>query len=173
MSLQYKFFSIPIPYGQDVEDGMNAFLRSIRLVHVHREIVCQDNRHYWAVSVEYLTGTAGEPRRSEAAKRKIDYKEELSPENFAVFAKLREWRKTAATREAVQLYAVFMNEQLAAMVERRVTTKSELMAIDGVGEARSSKYGDEVLAILRESFANTGSGQCETDRESVPEDSLS
>jgi hypothetical protein len=56
MSLQYKFFSIPIPYGQDVEDGMNAFLRSVRLVHVHREIVCQDNRHYWAISVEYLTG---------------------------------------------------------------------------------------------------------------------
>jgi hypothetical protein len=110
MSLQYKFFSIPIPwivssrddflfsgkedelfmkgvyssgtgpeekanltqpgakrarddtiYGQDVEDGINAFLRNVRLVHVHREIVCQDNRHYWAVSVEYLTGTAGEP----------------------------------------------------------------------------------------------------------------
>ena len=99
-----SFFSIPIRYGQDVEDGMNAFLRSVRLVHVHREIVCQDSRHYWAVSVEYLTGMAGEPRRSEAAKRKIDYKEELIPENFAVFARLREWRKAAAAREAVQLY---------------------------------------------------------------------
>jgi superfamily II DNA helicase RecQ len=171
MSLQYKFFSIPIPYGQDVEDGMNAFLRSVRLVHVHREIVCQDNRHYWAVSVEYLTGTAGEPRRSEAAKRRIDYKEELSSENFAVFARLREWRKAAAAREAVQLYAVFMNEQLAAMVEKRVTTKSALLAIDGVGEARASKYGDEVLAILREAFADARGEQGEADREPVREDS--
>jgi superfamily II DNA helicase RecQ len=167
MSLQYKFFSIPIPYGQDVEDGMNAFLRSVRQVHVHREIVCQDNRHYWAVSVEYLTGTDKDARKSEAVKRKIDYKEELSPENFAVFARLREWRKVAAAREAVQLYAVFMNEQLAAMVERRVTTKSALMAIDGVGDARVSKYGEEVLAILREAFPDAGGHQDEANREPV------
>jgi superfamily II DNA helicase RecQ len=147
---------------------MNAFLCGVRLMHVHREIVCQDDRHYWAVSVEYLTGTgsAGETRRSEAMKRKIDYKEELSPENFAVFARLREWRKTAAAREAVQLYTVFMNEQLAEMVEKRVTTREALMAIDGVGAARLAKYGDEVLAILREEFGTTGP-EHENGKESV------
>jgi hypothetical protein len=42
MALQYRFFSIPIPYGQEMEDSMNTFLRGVRLVHVHREIVCQD-----------------------------------------------------------------------------------------------------------------------------------
>jgi superfamily II DNA helicase RecQ len=170
MSLQYKFFSIPIPYGQEVEESMNTFLRGVRLVHVHREIVCQDDRHYWAVSVEYLTGADKDVRKSELAKRKIDYKEELSPENFAVFAKLREWRKAAAAREAVQLYTVFMNEQLAEMVEKRVTTKNALLEIEGVGNARLAKYGEEVLAILRAEFARMGIAD-EKSEESVPVDS--
>jgi superfamily II DNA helicase RecQ len=166
MALQYKFFSIPIPYGQEVEESMNSFLRGVRLVHVHREIVCQDDRHYWAVSVEYLSGTVNDAGKHEQGKRKIDYKEELSPENFAVFARLREWRKAAAAREAVQLYAVFMNEQLAEMVEKRVTTKDALMAIEGVGTARLAKYGDELLAILREEFVVTGAAH-EDGKESV------
>jgi superfamily II DNA helicase RecQ len=90
------------------------------------------------------------------AKRKIDYKEELSPENFAVFAKLRDWRKETAVKEAVQLYTIFMNEQLATMVEKRVTSKSELLAIDGIGNGKVEKYGDAVLAILNAEFTRMG-----------------
>jgi hypothetical protein len=64
-----------------------------------------------------------------------------------------------------------MNEQLAAMVEKRVTSKKALMEIDGVGEARVSKYGDEALAILRDAFTGTGSEQGEADRADVSKDS--
>ena len=153
MPLQYKFFAVPIPYGLDDEETLNAFLKTVRLVHVHREIVCQDARHYWAVAVEYLSGTGVASHKAvESVKKKIDYKEILSSEDFVVFSRLREWRKTTAIREAIQLYAVFMNEQIVAMVKNRVTSKAALLEIDGVGAARVNKYGDEVLAILRECF---------------------
>ena len=171
MPLQYKFFAVPIPYGLDDEETLNAFLKSVRLVHVHREIVCQDARHYWAVAVEYLSGAGGTPHKTiEQAKKKIDYKEILSPEDFAVFSKLREWRKVTAIREAIQLYAVFMNEQIAAMVKNRVTSKAGLLEIDVIGSARVSKYGDEVLAILRESFPQEQLHH-EESQEPVPQDS--
>jgi superfamily II DNA helicase RecQ len=140
MPLQYRFFSVPIPYGPDEEDSLNSFLRDVRLVHVHWEIICQDGRYYWVVSVKYMTGQGGDARKGDYPKRK-DYKEALSPDNFTVFAKFREWRKVAAAREAVQLYAVFTNEQIAEMVEKRVTAKNALMGIDGVGKARAAKYG--------------------------------
>jgi superfamily II DNA helicase RecQ len=153
MSLQYKFFTLPIPGDLDMEEELNAFLRGVRVASVRREIVRQEERNYWAIIVEYTIGGAKDERRvSEPGKRKVDYKEELSPEDFTVFAKLRDWRKETAAREAVQLYNVFMNEQLAAMVEKRITSRTALMALDGVGHAKVEKYGDAVLAILHEAF---------------------
>ena len=62
--------------------------------------------------------------RSDLSKKKIEYKEVLSPEDFSIYAKLRDWRKETAAREAVQLYNVFMNEQMAVMVQKRVNSKA-------------------------------------------------
>ena len=50
-------------------------------------------------------------------KNKVDYKEILTPEQFAVFARLRELRKEIASREAVPVYTIFTNEQLSQMVQ--------------------------------------------------------
>ena len=152
MSLQYKFFSIPVICAAEIEEELNTFLRTIQTITIHRELISQENRFYWAIAVEYMTGTRKDVRKSELTKKKIDYKEVLSPEDFSIFAKLRDWRKETAAREAVQLYTVFMNDQLAAMVKKRVTTKAGLRELDGVGEARMQKYGDGVLAILKEAF---------------------
>lgn len=167
MALQVKFFSIPVKYEEDAEAELNAFLKSVRLITIQRELVCQENRFYWAVAVEYAEGDGKTAMKSGAAKKKIDYKEVLSPENFAIFARLRDWRKETAAREAAQLYNVFMNDQLAAMVEKRITTKKGLMEIEGVGEARVEKYGDAVLAILKEEFAKLGEKN-ETADQSAP-----
>ncbi len=72
----------------------------------------------------------------------------LSPEDFAVFSKLREVRKALAERDAVPPYAVFTNEQLAAMVTGKVTTPAALAKLDGVGAARIEKYSAPMLAVL-------------------------
>ena len=117
MSLQYKFFSIPVTHETEDETDLNDFLKGVQVITVHRELVCQENRYYWAIAVEYQSGgsRAKDARKSEMVKKKIDYKEVLSPEDFSIFAKLRDWRKETAAREAMQLYNVFMNDQLAAM----------------------------------------------------------
>ena len=153
MALQYKFFSIPVTCAEDMEHELNTFLRGIQTITINRELICQENRFYWAIAVEYSTGTKKDVRKSELVKKKIDYKEVLSPEDFSIFATLRDWRKETAGREAVQLYNVFMNEQLAAMVQKRVTTKAGLRELDGVGDARVQKYGDAVLGILKDAFS--------------------
>ena len=64
----------------------------------------------------------------------------LKPEEFEVFSRLREWRKTAADKEGVPVYVVFTNEQLAEMVQKRMSTKAALQEIEGVGEARVQAF---------------------------------
>lgn len=74
MALQVKFFSIPVKYEEDAEAELNAFLKSVRLITIQRELVCQENRFYWAVAVEYAEGDGKTAMKSGAAKKKIDYK---------------------------------------------------------------------------------------------------
>ena len=51
-------------------------------------------------------------------------------------------------REGVPAYALFTNEQLAAMVRSRVGTATGLGAIEGVGKSRIEKYGAAFLELL-------------------------
>ena len=89
-------------------------------------------------------------------KGKIDYREVFNEPDFALFARLRNLRKTLAEQEGVPAYALFTNEQLAAMVHQRVTSKAALSAIDGVGTARIDKYGEAFLALLRQQASANG-----------------
>jgi hypothetical protein len=50
----------------------------------------------------------------------VDYKEVMNEADFAVFSRLRDLRKVIAEKEAVPAYAIFTNEQLAAMVTGKV-----------------------------------------------------
>lgn len=62
--------------------------------------------------MEYLDS----PRARTGQKpRRTDYREILSPSEFALFAKLRELRKWLAAQEGVPVYAVLTNEQMAAL----------------------------------------------------------
>ncbi len=80
---------------------------------------------------------------------KVDYKEVLSAEDFAVFSKLRDLRKALAEKEAIPAYSIFTNEQLAAMVTGKVESQAALAKIEGIGAARIEKYGAAFLTVLK------------------------
>ena len=78
----------------------------------------------------------------------VDYRDELSDTDFAVFVKLRDLRRQLAEKNGVPAYALFKDEQLAETICRQVRTAEALKGIPGVGEARVAKYGPAFLAIL-------------------------
>ena len=152
MAIQFKFFIVPVREIEAIETEINRFLRSVRVVHLQREFVAQGDNSFWSLAVEYLTDGAlpGDEKGSSAKRSKIDYREVLPPEAFAIFVKLRDWRKQQAAREAVPVYTIFTNEQLAAIAKKKITTKAGLVQIDGIGEARIKKYSDAVIQIMTE-----------------------
>ncbi len=91
------------------------------------------------------TGKRGRP-----GKKQKDYKEILSPEDFALFCSLREWRKGQAEKDQVPVYTIFTNEQLAKMSTNRPDTLPRLQEIEGIGQARVQKYGEAVLVVLHQ-----------------------
>jgi superfamily II DNA helicase RecQ len=144
--MQLKVFRIPVSGAANAENEMNAFLRGHRILTVRKEFVPDGENSFWSFCVEYLELPAGGAVSD--GKPKVDYKEVLKPEEFEVFSRLRDWRKGVAEREGVPVYTVLTNEQLAQMVQKKVTSMAGLKEIEGVGEARLEKYGEALLRIL-------------------------
>jgi superfamily II DNA helicase RecQ len=151
--MAYRFFQVPVRDGGVAGEELNRFLRGHRVLSVDRRWVDLGTESYWSFCVDYLeTGAASGPlaRASSESRGKVDYRELLPPEQFAAFVKLRTLRQTISKEDAVPVYVIFTNEQLAAMVQKGAASKADLGRIDGIGEARIQKYGDRFLGCLRE-----------------------
>lgn len=146
--MRVKFFAIPAldPAGGEAE--LNAFLAQHHISSIDRELVTTSQGVFWMLAVTYVDSASRVQSASRAARDKTDYKEVLTPEDFQVYAELRRLRKELAEREGVPLYALFSNKQLAAMAQQRTASLEELRRIEGVGEARTQKYGKAFLAAI-------------------------
>jgi superfamily II DNA helicase RecQ len=147
--MRVKFFAIPALDPWEAEATVNSFLAQHRVMSIDRELMSERSGAYWAICVTFVENGSPRPGGASALKKgKVDYREVLPPEEFEVFAELRRLRKEVAERDGVPLYAVFTNEQLAAMVQQRVRTEQKLGQLPGVGAARVEKYGAEFLERL-------------------------
>jgi superfamily II DNA helicase RecQ len=148
--MQLKFFTIAIHDGADAEAELNRFLTAHRIIAIDRQFVSNGANSAWSVCVSFDNASPTGAARSAMARRgKVDFKDVLTDAEFAVFARLRALRKERADAEGIPAYAIFTNEHLAEMVQKRVTSATALREIPGVGEARADKYGAAFLPILQ------------------------
>jgi superfamily II DNA helicase RecQ len=144
----FAFFLIPADASTAAASGLNTFLASHTVLRLTREWCGQGAGGAWAFCVEYVV-RGNEPGGMKSGGGKaVDYREVLPPEQFEVFARLREVRRKLADRDGVAGYVIFTNEQLAEMARRGCRSVEDLKGITGIGEARVTKYGNEMLAAL-------------------------
>ena len=155
-------FAVPALNPEPALSELNAFLAQQRVLALQREFIADGARSCWVFCVELASGPGPLPAALRASGGRaaaapgganragaVDYKQLLSAPDFAAFAALRALRKQLAQTEGVPVFAVFTNEQLAAIVTQRASSLAALGAIDGIGPARQSKYGAAVLACLQ------------------------
>lgn len=157
--MRLHFITIPVFESAAAEAELNRFLASHRVLAVDRQLVVDGTRSAWAVCVSFVerAGSVGEAApavnpgagaETGGARAQVDYRAVLSPGDFSVFVRLRTLRKSIAERDGVPAYAIFTNEQLAAMARGRPRSAAELGRLPGVGKARVDKYGAAMLAEM-------------------------
>jgi superfamily II DNA helicase RecQ len=149
--MSFRTFRIPVSNPEPFEGPMNTFIQSHRILKVERHFVADGEHSFWTFCIDFMDGpggASGESGTAGSGRSKIDYREVLKPDEFALFSRLRELRKELAATESVPVYVVFTNEQLAQVIQRRVTTRNAREQIDGVGGARMEKYGQQLLDCL-------------------------
>lgn len=154
--MRVRYFTVPVLDSEAAERELNAFLATHRVSNVQHEFVSLGGGAVWAVAVTFQANATTQPT-AKSSKPKIDYREVLPPEQFAVYAKLRSLRKSISDEEGIPLYGLFTNAQLADMIRRNVRTGADLESLHGVGPARVAKYGERFLAVLHTEDAATTS----------------
>ena len=150
--MPFHLFQYPLPGSGDLSD-LNAFLAAQRVVQVQQHLVSSATGAT-LVFVVQTAAAAGAGVPDAKGGKKVDYRAELSAEDFVVFSRLREERKRIAEAEGVPVYTVLTNEQLAAMARQRPQTLAAMSQIEGLGPARLEKHGARFLELIASSASN-------------------
>jgi ATP-dependent DNA helicase RecQ len=65
-----------------------------------------------------------------------------------VFERLRSWRAATAKEQGVPAYVIFHDATLREIATLSPTSLTELGTVNGVGENKLAKYGEQVLETL-------------------------
>lgn len=87
------------------------------------------------------------PKAAKAARER-KAPAELPAEAAPVFERLRAWRAATAKEQGVPAYVIFHDATLREIATALPTTLAELARVNGVGETKLAKYGDQVLETL-------------------------
>ena len=88
------------------------------------------------------------PRREERPEKTwTGHPVQLSAEDEALAARLREWRAAEAKRLRVPAYVVLHDRTLTALAQARPANPRQLLEIDGMGPAKVEKFGAAILGL--------------------------
>jgi ATP-dependent DNA helicase RecQ len=73
---------------------------------------------------------------------------ELPPEAEAVFERLRAWRTATAKEQGMPPYVIFHDATLRQIAAAPPSTLAELANVNGVGETKLARYGQQILEVL-------------------------
>lgn len=78
---------------------------------------------------------------------------DLDATGLRAAAELRRWRSRRAKELGMPAYRLLPNRTLDALARMRPMTQATLLEVTGIGAARASAHGDELLACLRSAEA--------------------
>ena len=82
-----------------------------------------------------------------------DWRAELDLLGQRIYDELRLWRGRKAKQDGLPPYLILNNRELADLAVKRPKSLSELREIDGVGEAKANRWGQEMLLVLSKLLA--------------------
>lgn len=136
------------PFSEPASSAeLNNFLKAHRIINVEKRLIDGERGTGWVFLVEYsdVDGSKGGYTMS----AKIDWRDVLTPSQFAVYDLLRKKRKEIGEKTKIPLYGILSNEQLALMAQNPPRTKEDFMKIKGVSDQKYKQFGGLFLETIR------------------------
>lgn len=126
---------------------LNNFLKSHRIINVEKRLIDGERGTGWVFLVEY-SDNAGS-KSSYMMSAKVDWRDVLTPSQFAVYDLLRKKRKEIGEKTKIPLYGILSNEQLALMSQNPPKAKEEFLRIKGVNDQKYKQFGEQFLEAIK------------------------
>ena len=75
---------------------------------------------------------------------------DLADADTPLYEALVEWRRRISKASGAPAYVVFHDTTLVAVAETKPRTRTDLLALAGIGPVKAERYGDDVLALVAE-----------------------
>ncbi len=153
MALLTQFMTFFIsPFSEPSSHAeLNIFLKSHRIINVEKRLIDGERGTGWVFLVEY-SDNEGTKSSYNNTSSKVDWREVLPPQQFAIYELLRAKRKEISDNTRIPVYGIFSNEQLALMAQNPPKNKDEFLKIKGINEAKCKQWGETFLKVIKDAL---------------------
>lgn len=144
------FKIITIPFDSDTktfhEDVLNKSILNKKIKSYHVNFFQDGEDSYWSVFLEY------DPLIEKTAEKELDG---LDKPQRILLDILKAWRKERAEKDGVPVYIVGTNRELVDIIKKAPKSAEGLKEIKGFGKSKVSKYGNEIIEIIKGFYDKT------------------
>jgi len=162
--VKLKVFTLPFSdTAGGFDDGpLQEFIADKEVIEYTEHFFVHERAPYLTLVLAYRGISDDRRRRPGSAP---DFRAELDGSEREAFDALKAWRAARAKLEGIPPYMIASNRQLARMITLRVASRSALSGIEGIGEAKCAKYGDEILQVLAKHVSSNREALEEAEKE--------
>ena len=131
---------------------LQEFIADKEVIEFSEHFFIHENIPCLTILIAYRSLESLESRR---VARQTDPRLEFDGVEKEAYDALRAWRAAAAKVEGIPPYMIANNRQLAKMIRIKPTSRETLGRVEGIGEAKIAKYGDQMLEIISKHLSGT------------------
>jgi superfamily II DNA helicase RecQ len=130
----------PVQKGFNNE-ALQQFLAGKTVLQIKPEFFLQNGQAYWTVLVEYESiATAIEQKKPDIV---------LNPLQQQLFDMLQQWRRDKAKQEAIPVYIIATNKEMAEIAQKQPKSLDALQMIAGFGKKKAQNHGGDIINIVK------------------------
>lgn len=121
----------------------------VKVTSLGRELLQNRDKIELPVRIDFGSQKKAElalPKKKAVLHKKTELKDDAATQ--ALFDRLKAWRKKFAEEENVPPYFIFNDKTLVEIANQKPSTRSGLLSINGIGELKAKKFGDDILRII-------------------------
>lgn len=135
--------------------------------HTRRPEVYQAVQHSATAHRAAVEVSGGTPVSTNSLKRARSYNDSEATDG-SLYSHLCDLRTQLARSKSVEPHFVFFNKTLDDIVEKKPTTREELLEIHGIGEVKLVDYGTVLLSTINDALGHQSCRHCGTKIKSDP-----
>lgn len=156
--MQVKLFNTRIDADTIVADqqAINSFMETVTVKNTATQFV-NGAPDFWSILIFYENGEEHIPKKVKTVETIVTPEKAVTPESADVplteeqnqiLLALKTWRKDKANEMQQPEFMIFSNATLLGLVKAKPRKMNELSQVKGIGEAKITRYGDDLMAIL-------------------------